>query len=537
MILNIPIELIEANPYQTRQGLPDPGNIEELAADIRQNGLLQTPVGRALLDDRPVEPLPELMTKPGWKVQLAFGHNRLAAFRLLASAEPGAGEQWRTMPLELGPLTDMQMADFAWSENERRRDLNPLERALAIQKRMESFGWDQKTAAAHLGVSAPVVSNALRLLRLPEDVKAKLGTGQMSERAAVALLELYDLPESLRMTGEKGFQDIYKPSYIARMAMDGWSSDRVRAAVDDLIRFQAVKLARADTWWSLDDVFEQGEGMQKSSCRSCALRVKDKNLCMDPSCYRARQVAWMKSYLERASQVSGLAILEDARTRWEVMDFSSRLEGKTIRTSGCENLRLIFDTTGGNMSLGEAGFPNALIVCQRQRGRCACLMGLEAMRKAARNSQADSDGASDGAPVASREGETGAIESPEHLMAEDLQEAAREHRRNKRRYEQVADEAKQFAADAIQTGFNGGERWAWLLMLKKWSHRMSRAEMNLAKRLLLEGVQRTVARWLVDDEVGEYTAAEDVPGRLERWLKAAQDLPPEAAPAETIPQL
>src|SRR3972149_5072508 len=86
----IPLDLFEPNPWQTRQGV-DEGYIAELVDDIRRNGLLQDPLGRLVKGG---EPLPiveasrvslegQAMKRGGITVQLAFGHNRLAAYQRL----------------------------------------------------------------------------------------------------------------------------------------------------------------------------------------------------------------------------------------------------------------------------------------------------------------------------------------------------------------------------------------------------------------------------------------------------------------------
>jgi ParB/RepB/Spo0J family partition protein len=121
MIRQVELEHIQQNPWQTR-GLPPDGYIQELAEDIRQNGLLQTPIGR----------LTGTLIEEG--IQLAFGHNRLAAFRWLNTQDLNV---WRFMPVDIQKLSDEQMAMLAWSENERRRDLTPLERA----KRTSRVSW------------------------------------------------------------------------------------------------------------------------------------------------------------------------------------------------------------------------------------------------------------------------------------------------------------------------------------------------------------------------------------------------------------
>ena len=195
MQFSIPLEKIQANPWQTKIKEPDPDYIRGLAEDIYRNTMLQIPLGRALIYDQAVTLSQEtLESKEGLAVQLAFGHSRLAAYRLNNEEH---GEGWGRMPVEIQRLTDEQMAILAWSENEFRRELSPLERALAIRSRIDSFHWSQEMAAEKLGISRPVVANALRLLKLPNGLKADLQSGAIRERQALALLPLYEVVTEL----------------------------------------------------------------------------------------------------------------------------------------------------------------------------------------------------------------------------------------------------------------------------------------------------------------------------------------------------
>lgn len=157
------ISLLHDNPWQVRE-VYDPAYLEDLAADIERNGLLQPPLAR--------------MNGNGiLSYQLAFGHCRLRAYKLLhAQGIPG----FESMPVEVRQLTDEQMADFAWTENEKRRDVTPIERMHAIRKQMETFGWTQKEIAERRNLSESTVSNILRLGQLPEDVQAQVHGGQLS---------------------------------------------------------------------------------------------------------------------------------------------------------------------------------------------------------------------------------------------------------------------------------------------------------------------------------------------------------------------
>ena len=131
-------------------------SIAELAADIYARGLLQPPVGRQV-DGR---------------VQLAFGHRRLRAYRHIRTQIDAMG--WSAMPVNVQTLTDEQMALAAWSENAQRKDITAIEEAQAIKRMMDVFGWSQGDMGSKLGVDRSTVANKLRLLRLPEEVQTRI---------------------------------------------------------------------------------------------------------------------------------------------------------------------------------------------------------------------------------------------------------------------------------------------------------------------------------------------------------------------------
>ena len=238
MYMEVPLTDIVSNPWQTRRGQP-PDYIQSLALDIAANGLLQTPVGRLMLGDE-IAPVDEITAAQltgeipdDCQVQLAFGHNRLSAYKWLQNLGPFSdiGGDWSSMPVELKPLTDEQMASFAWSENEKRRELSPVERAQAIARRIQDFGWSHEDAAENLGISRPSISNALRLLKLPETIQDHLHAGEISERQAMALLKLFEQPEDL--VEDDTFQRT--ADYLVRQALEGESSESLRLIVDSTV--------------------------------------------------------------------------------------------------------------------------------------------------------------------------------------------------------------------------------------------------------------------------------------------------------------
>ena len=160
-IETVKLELIEDNPYQPRHTY-HPKDIEDLAASIKVNGLLQVPVARRV----------------DGKVQLGFGHLRKRAFLKLAKENP---KKWDAMPLDIRELTDKQMAAFALEENIKRRDITPIEVARAVDSYLIAFtDASEQDLAKTLNMSQGNISNMRRVLKLPEQVLEKIDEGKIN---------------------------------------------------------------------------------------------------------------------------------------------------------------------------------------------------------------------------------------------------------------------------------------------------------------------------------------------------------------------
>jgi ParB/RepB/Spo0J family partition protein len=335
MMKEVALDQIRANPWQTRMVEPPEDYIEELAADIRANGLLQMPVGR----------------RSGEGVELAFGHNRLAAFRLNQVGYLGPA----TMPVEVRELSDQQMAALAWSENEKRRDLSPLERAQAVRKRMDSFGWTQDDAAAELGISRPAVGNLLRLLKLPDGVQAGLQDGAISERSALALLSLFDLPERVRKAAEAGYLNELKPATIVEMAMDGASSTWIREQIGKIAVSYGRSLKTAP--WTLEYTFV-GVGLRHPNCKDCALRFRSE-YCADPTCYEAKVKLWGDEHPEEANREGAKAQSFSGQSTAVSAPSSSYSPGQRPVSPGQVPAGVVSRATGGQVVQEEVKIEEA----------------------------------------------------------------------------------------------------------------------------------------------------------------------------------
>jgi ParB family transcriptional regulator, chromosome partitioning protein len=164
-VAHIPVAAISPNPMQPR-GVMDPDTLAELAASIREHGLLQ----------------PLIVTCQGpEQYQLIAGERRWQAAQLVGLL---------TVPAIVKEASPQEVLELALVENIQRADLNPLEEASAYRQLVDEFGLTQEQVAQRVGKSRVAVTNILRLLRLPAEVRQALAGGSISEGHARALLGL-----------------------------------------------------------------------------------------------------------------------------------------------------------------------------------------------------------------------------------------------------------------------------------------------------------------------------------------------------------
>jgi ParB family chromosome partitioning protein len=181
-ILSLPVETIAPNPLQPRRDFAVE-ELDSLAESIRAQGLLQPIVVRSIGEDR---------------YQLVAGERRWRA-----AARAG----FERVPAIVRRTADEEMLPLALVENLLREDLNPIEEAHAYQQLIEDAGWTQERVAAKVGKSRSLVANTLRLLQLPEDVRADIASARISPGHARALLacatepEMYALRERILRLG------------------------------------------------------------------------------------------------------------------------------------------------------------------------------------------------------------------------------------------------------------------------------------------------------------------------------------------------
>ncbi len=163
-LTQIPIERIHPNSFQPRVQF-ERSALEELAASIRENGVLQ----------------PIIVRQAGGEYELVAGERRWRAAQL---AELPA------VPALVQDLSDEKVLEVALVENIQRAELSAIEEAQAYKLLVDEFGLEQKEIARRVGRSRVAVSNTLRLLKLPQNIQAMVVAGEVSMGHARALLSL-----------------------------------------------------------------------------------------------------------------------------------------------------------------------------------------------------------------------------------------------------------------------------------------------------------------------------------------------------------
>lgn len=169
-VFNIETGNIIPNSQQPRHYF-DPEKLQELARSIKEHGILQPLiVTKTSPDIPPGQPV---------KYQLIAGERRLQAAKLINLPH---------VPVIIRDSSVQQRLELALVENIQRADLNPLESASAFKKLQEEFGLTHKEIALKVGKSREVVSNTMRLLGLPEEMKQALRKGVISDGHARVLV-------------------------------------------------------------------------------------------------------------------------------------------------------------------------------------------------------------------------------------------------------------------------------------------------------------------------------------------------------------
>ena len=167
--LEIDIDLLAPNEDQPRLQMDD-GRLEELAQSIRANGIIQ--------------PILVRRTDGGYRI--------IAGERRWRAAQRAGLLKVPVVVRDVPDGSHKQLLELALIENIQREDLNPVEEAVAYRRLADEFGLTQEQIASAVGKDRSSVANYLRLLKLPDEVRADLASGALSMGHARALLALPD---------------------------------------------------------------------------------------------------------------------------------------------------------------------------------------------------------------------------------------------------------------------------------------------------------------------------------------------------------
>jgi ParB family chromosome partitioning protein len=197
VLRTLPVDAMVPGKYQPRRTMDD-AKLEELASSIRAQGVIQPIVVR------------ERGGKGGRTYEIIAGERRWRASQRAGLAE---------VPVVIREVDDRTVVAMALIENIQREDLNPLEEAQALQRLIDEFDLTHAAAAEAVGRSRAAVSNLLRLLELPEPIRALVQTGAIEMGHARALLPLAE-PMAIALAKQA--------------AEEGWSVRQVEHRVQQL---------------------------------------------------------------------------------------------------------------------------------------------------------------------------------------------------------------------------------------------------------------------------------------------------------------
>ena len=174
-IANIPIDLIETNPFQPRNQFEEDA-LKELSHSIKEQGIIQ----------------PITVRKIGYdKYQLISGERRLRASKL-------AGLE--VIPAYIRIANDQQMLEMALVENIQREQLNSIEVAISFQRLLDECNLTQEQLSERVGKNRATISNFIRLLKLAPEVQIIIRDGQISMGHARALISIEDVQSQITIT-------------------------------------------------------------------------------------------------------------------------------------------------------------------------------------------------------------------------------------------------------------------------------------------------------------------------------------------------
>ncbi len=172
----VPTSALDPNPFQPRSNM-DPARLAELAASIRESGIVQ----------------PILVRRRGERYQIIAGERRFRAAQ---------ANGLLSVPVTVREVADEHLLELALVENIQREELNAIEEAQAFHRLQEEFRLTQEEIAQRVGRDRATVANTMRLLRLPRELREMVASGRLGAGHARALLALDRADDQLALGRE-----------------------------------------------------------------------------------------------------------------------------------------------------------------------------------------------------------------------------------------------------------------------------------------------------------------------------------------------
>lgn len=220
-LLSVPLDQLRPEKEQPRRRF-EKHALDELAASVAARGVLQPILVRR---------------EAAGGYRIVAGERRWRAARQAGLAE---------VPVIVKEISDTEAFEIALIENIQREDLSPLEEAEAYQRLLSEHGLTQEDLARRVGKDRSTITNALRLLRLPDQVKGDLQMGDLSVGHAKVLLGLEDPAEIVRVAGQvaaRGLSVRETEKLVQRMRAPG--TGRPRPAVPADLHALSARLEQA----------------------------------------------------------------------------------------------------------------------------------------------------------------------------------------------------------------------------------------------------------------------------------------------------
>ena len=201
-VVSIDIDKIKPNSSQPRKTF-DPEALEDLANSIKEHGIIQPIIVRPV--------------KKGYEI--VAGERRYRAARKA---------ELKNVPCIVRELTDRENMLLAIVENMQREDLNPIEEAEGLNQMIKTYGLTQEQVSKNVGKSRPYISNSLRLLKLPKDIRQMMEDGVLSAGHGRALLGMEN-PEDREKLARKIVEEGLSVRETEQLAANGLGGKRKRS--------------------------------------------------------------------------------------------------------------------------------------------------------------------------------------------------------------------------------------------------------------------------------------------------------------------